>query len=64
MKFVEEGQPPCEPFLLPFKNFPSAPVVKNPPSHAGETGLIPGWETKIPRAARQLNPRTATTVLN
>ena len=25
-------------------------VVKNPPSNAGDTGSIPGWGTKIPRA--------------
>ena len=48
----------------PLKNFPGAPVVKNPPCNAGKTGLIPGWETKVPHAVRQLNPRAATTVLN
>ena len=25
-------------------------LVKNPPFNAGKAGLIPGWETKIPRA--------------
>ena len=28
------------------------PVVKNPPSSAGDTGLIPGWGTKIPHATQ------------
>ena len=26
-------------------------MVKNPPCNAGDTGSIPGWETKIPHAA-------------
>ena len=30
-----------------------------PPSKAGDAGLIPGWGTKIPYAAGQLNPRAA-----
>ena len=34
--------------LLPkqpqFLDFPNGPVVKNLPAHAGDTGLIPGWE--------------------
>ena len=34
--------------LLPkqprFLDFPGGPVVKNPPAHVGDTGLIPGWE--------------------
>ena len=25
-------------------------MVKNPPSNVGDTGLIPGWGTKIPHA--------------
>ena len=36
-------------------------MVKNPPSNAGDTGLVPGQETKIPHATGQLNPRAATT---
>ena len=36
------------------------PVVENPPCNAGDVGLIPGRETKIPRAAGRLSPRTAT----
>ena len=44
--------------LQAFKNqnrdFPSGPVVKNPPYNAGETGSIPGQGTKIPHTAGQL----------
>ena len=40
--------------------FPSGPVVKNLPFNAGDTGLIPGQGTKIPHAAGQLSPHTAT----
>ena len=36
-------------------------MVKNPSSNAGDTGLIPGQETKIPHAVGQLSPRAATT---
>ena len=42
-------------------DFPDGPVVKNPPSSAGDAGSIPGRETKIPHAAGQLSPRAATT---
>ena len=42
-------------------DFPGGPVVKNPPSNAGDAGLIPGRETKIPHVAGQVSPRTATT---
>ena len=42
------------------QDFPSGPVVKNPPSSAGDAGLIPGWGTKIPHAAGQLSPRVST----
>ena len=31
-------------------DLPGGPVVKNPPSNAGDVGLIPGWGTKIPHA--------------
>ena len=40
------------------RDFPGGPVVKNPPSNAGDSGLIPGRGTKIPHAAGQLSPRT------
>ena len=39
------------------------PVVKNPPSNAGDTGSIPGRGTKIPHATGQLSPCAATTEL-
>ena len=38
------------------RDFPDCPVVKNPPCNAGDTGLIPGQETKIPHATEQLSP--------
>ena len=31
-------------------------MVKNPPSHAGDVGSIPGWGTRIPYGAEQLSP--------
>ena len=40
---------------------PGGPVVKNPPSCAGDLGSIPGWETKISCALGQLGPLAATT---
>ena len=42
------------------RDFPRGPVVKKLPSHAGDMGLIPGWGTKIPDAAKQLNPHATT----
>ena len=38
-------------------------MVKNPPSNAGDAGLIPGQGTKIPHAAGQLSPHATTTEL-
>ena len=35
-------------------------MVKNPPSNAGDVGLISGQGTKIPHAVGQLDPGTAT----
>ena len=43
------------------RDFPGGPVVKNPPSNAGDMGSIPGWGTKIPHAPGQLSPHTTTT---
>ena len=40
--------------------FPGGPVVKNLPSNAGDKGLIPGWETKVPHASGQLSPHATT----
>ena len=42
------------------RDFPDGPVVKNPPSNAGEADLILGWGTKIPHAREKLNPLTAS----
>ena len=42
-------------------DFPGGPVVRNPPSNAEDVGSIPGQGTKIPHAAGQLSPCTATT---
>ena len=35
---------------------PSGPVVKNPPSKAGDMGSIPGQRTNIPHATEPLIP--------
>ena len=43
-------------FLKKRGDFPGGPVVKNPPSNAGDVGSIPGWGTKIPHATGQLSP--------
>ena len=42
-------------------DFPGGPVVKNPPSNAGNAGLIPGWGTKILHVTGQLSPCATTT---
>ena len=42
------------------RNSPGGPVVKNPPSNAGVTGLITDRGTKIPHAAGQLSPLATT----
>ena len=44
-------------------DFPGGPVVKNPPSNAGDGGSIPGRGTKIPHFAGQLSPCATTTGL-
>ena len=36
-------------------------MVKNPPANAGDTGLLPGPETKIPHAGGQLSSCGTTT---
>ena len=38
------------------RDFPGGPVVKNPPSNAGDSGLIPGWGTKIPHTMETTKP--------
>ena len=35
---------------------PCGPVVKNPPSNAGDAGSTTGWGTKIPHAMEKLSP--------
>ena len=47
--------------MIPFRDFPGGPVVKNPPSNAGDVGSIPGRGTKIPHAMGQLSLLAATT---
>ena len=42
------------------RNFPGGPVVKNPPSNAGDVGSIPGPGSKIPHATEQLSPYITT----
>ena len=44
-----------------YRDFPGGPVVKNPPSNAGDAGLIPGRGIKIPHAVGQLSLRATTT---
>ena len=43
-------QPKC-PSTDEWRDFPGGPVVKNPPSNAGDAGATPGQGTKIPHAA-------------
>ena len=42
-------------------NFSGGPVVKSPPSNAGDMGLTPGLETRILYAMGQLSPSVTTT---
>ena len=37
---------------------PGGPEVKNPPSNAGDTGLIPGQGTGIPHAVWATKPKS------
>ena len=37
-------------------HFPGGAVVKNLPANTGDMGSIPGPETEIPHAVRQLSP--------
>ena len=46
-------------FKVP-QDFPSGPVVRNPPCNAGDVGLIPDQGTRIPHAVRHLNLYTTT----
>ena len=47
-------------YRLSSRDFPGGPVVKHPPSNAGDAGPIPGQGTKIPHATGQLSPRAST----
>ena len=42
-------------------DFPGDSAVQNPPSNAGDAGLISGQGTKIPHASGQLSPRATIT---
>ena len=44
-------------------DYPGGPVVKNPPSNAGDVGSILGRGTKIPHAVGQLSWCATTTEL-
>ena len=43
------------------RDFPGGPVVKNPPSKAGDLGSIPGQVAEIPQATGRLSPCVRTT---
>ena len=43
------------------RDFPGVPVVRNPPSNAGDASSIPGPGAKIPHAIWQLRLKTTTT---
>ena len=45
------------------RDCPGGPVVKKPPSNAGNMGLIPGEGTKIHHVMEQPSPCTTTTEL-
>ena len=45
------------------RDYPSGPVIKNPPCNAGDVGSIPGLGTKMPHAMGQLSPCAVTTEL-
>ena len=42
------------------RDFPGGRVVKNRPFNAGDTGSIPGRETKIPQTTRKLSLHAVT----
>ena len=42
------------------KDSPGGPVVRSPPSSAGDLALIPGRGTKVPHAVGQLRPHVTT----
>ena len=50
-----------EGFTTQGEDFPGGPVVKNPPSNAGDTGSMPGRGTKVLCVSGQPSLYTATT---
>ena len=40
---------------MQYGDFPGGPLVKNPPSNAGDVGSNPGWGTKIPQATKPMH---------
>ena len=42
------------------RDFAGGPVVKNPPSNAGDMGSVPDQGTKIPHTVEQLNTQSTT----
>ena len=47
--------------MIVHRTCPGGPVVKNPPSNAGDGRSIPAGGAKIPHAVGQLSPRATTT---
>ena len=59
MIWAHQSSNQTTPLLKTFQwGFPCRPVVKNPPSSAGDVDLILGWGTKGPHAAGQLSLHT------
>ena len=48
-------------FKIAAGDFCGVPMVRNLPCNAGNQGLIPSWEIKIPGASEQLSMSTSTT---
>ena len=46
-----------------YKDFSGGPEVKNLPTNAGDTGLIPSPRPKIPHAMEQLSPHALEPML-
>ena len=43
-----------------YRDFPGGPMVKNPPSNAGDAGSIPGRGTKTPTCRGATKPARCT----
>ena len=43
------------------RDFPGGPVVRSPPSNAGDAGSIPSWGTRVPHAREQLGLHATAT---